>query len=240
MTKDLCETARRALDAYGGAARWQAATRVRAVVSARGLAFTLKRRPPLERAEIVCDLHRPFARLTPIGERPDVSGVLDGADTRLESPGGEVLEQRRHARGYFPYQGGRFWRWDDLDMAYFANYAFWGYLTLPALLTNPAIDWSEPAPGYLRGRFPCHIPAHCAVQEFRFDPETGLLRQQNYTAQIIGAWAKAANVVTAYARTGGLTHDARRRVTPRGPGASPLPGPALIAIDVHEFELEPA
>ena len=36
------------------------------------------------------------------------------------------------------------------------------------------------------------------VQRFRMDPATGLLVQHDYTAEVFGNWAKAANVVLVH------------------------------------------
>lgn len=233
----MTPTVERAIEAYGGADLWRRATRIRAVVSASGLAFTLKRRPAFRRAEFACQVHEPQARLSPIGSRPDVVGVLCGGDTMLESPAGSVLETRKNARENFPY-GRRLWRWDDLDMAYFANYAFWNYLTLPALLMNPSIHWSEASPGVLHSVFPQSIPTHSRQQRFMFSHTTGLLERYDYTADVIAPVAKAANVVMAHATMGGIPVTSRRRVTPQGPFGRVLPWPLLIDLEIHEFSLE--
>ncbi|MCB1398443.1 MAG: hypothetical protein H6898_09195 [Rhodobacter sp.] len=226
----------RAMAAYGGADRWARARRFTAEVSAHGLAFTIKRRPAFVQARVEGAVHRPLCRLTPIGARPDVTGVIEGPGVRLEDAQGSVLERRDAARAGFPY-GRRTLRWDDLDMAYFANYAFWGYFTLPALLANPTIAWTETGPHRLRATFPPGMPVHCRQQDYAFDPDTGLLARNDYTAEVIGGWARAANVVTEHRDFDGLPVAARRRVTPRGPFGTALPGPLLIGITVHAFAL---
>ena len=200
----LSSTAQRALAAYGGDQTWRAAKRIEAVVSARGLAFTLKRRPPFQRARIEMEVARPVSRLTPIGRDAAVAGVLEGGDVRLEDSAGGVLSERRDARSHF---GGlrRQVMWDDLDMSYFANYAFWNYFTLPLLLTHEAIDWREIGEGRLRATFPDALPTHSSVQHFRFDPATGRLVQHDYTAEIISRLATAANVVLAHDVNDGLS-----------------------------------
>lgn len=233
----LSHTARLAIDAYGGADRWLGSKRVRAVVSANGLAFTLKRRPAFERALVECDIHRPFCRLTPIGRRPDVCGVLDGQDVRLEDASGAVMAQRESARMFFPFGRRTFW-WDDMDMAWFACYAFWNYFTLPRLLLNPDITWSELAAGHLKAEFPAHIPTHCPTQHFRFDTISGLLIRHDYTAAVVAPVAHAANVVLRHSQQAGLCYVAERRVTPIGFRNRALSGPVLIHILVHDFALE--
>lgn len=233
-------TAIRAIEAYGGFPLWTGAARLQAQVSVTGLAFTLKRRPFFDHAMIDLDIRRPYSRLAPIGRNPGIAGVLDGADVHLEDRQGVILKQRGNARNCFGSLR-RLFRWDDLDMSYFANYAFWNYFTLPVLLMRDDIDWRELEPGLLEACFPPEIPTHCRVQRFHFDRGTGLLRQHDYTADVIGGFARAANQVLAHATNeDGLVYPSARRVTPRGPGNRPMKGPVLIDIQVHAFTLLPS
>ncbi len=230
-------TAQKAIEAYGGQQLWAEAARLEAEFSANGLAFTLKRRPQLKRAKISMDITRPRSRITPIGKHPKITGVLDGSDVRLENATGEIIQTRKNARRYFP-GGRRIFFWDDLDMAYFANYAMWNYLTLPALLARDDIGWRELEPGQLEAVFPPEIPTHSRIQRFRFDTDTGLLRQHDYTADIISRLAKAAHVVLEHNESDGICYTSRRRVTPRSGKGQPRSGPTLIAIKLHEFNLK--
>ncbi len=233
----ISQTAEKAIAAYGGQELWRKAERLQVEVSARGLAFTLKRRPFFNRVKMAESVHRPFSTLTPIGSDPSVTGVLDGHDVRLEDRNGKVIGERKNARAYFRI-GRRLLWWDDLDMSYFANYASWNYFTLPALLMRDEISWTELEPGMLEAVFPESIPTHSRVQRFRFDRSSGLLTQHDYTADIISPLARASNVVLRHSRnTDGLLYPSERRVTPRGPGGRPLGGPVLIHLDIHDFHL---
>lgn len=233
----LSETAARAVATYGGQALWRQARWVTATVSVRGLAFVLKQRPFFRHATLRVAVPHCWSRLQPIGRRSGVAGVLDGDDVYLADQEGQLLAERERARGYFP-SWRRHFRWDDLDMAYFANYAFWNYLTLPALLMSDAVQWHERAPGVLDAVFPDVMPTHSCEQRFHFDPDTGLLRQHDYTAEVIGGFARAAHVIEAHATQDGLFYPSRRRVSPRAPGGGPLGWPTLIAIEVHAFRVE--
>jgi hypothetical protein len=199
----MSQTQKKAVNAYGGKEIWTKAKFLEAEFSARGLAFVLKQRPQLRRAKIAMDISRPFCRITPIGRNRDISGVLDGPDVHLENASGEVIRERKNARQYFP-GGRRLLYWDDLDMAYFANYAMWNYLTLPALLMRKDIIWNEIEVGHLEAIFPKEIPTHNQRQRFRFEQETGLLRQHDYTAEVISRLAKAAHVVLDHSESEGL------------------------------------
>jgi len=109
----------------------------------------LKRRPFFEHANIKMEIARPFSILTLIGKDKFISGVLDGNTVRLENTNGTTIAERINPRNFFPY-GRKLIYWDDLDMAYFANYAFWNYFTLPNLLTNNSIEWTEKSDGFLQ------------------------------------------------------------------------------------------
>lgn len=225
-----------ALAAYGGQVVWSQAHYIEAEVSTQGLAFILKRRPYFNHARLVMDVTRPVCRITPVGKQAGVSGVLEGTDVRLEDAQGNILTHRENARSHFTW-GRRLLYWDDLDMAYFANYAFWNYFTLPALLMNLTIVWEEQPGNVLKATFPDSIPTHSTVQYFHFDAASGLLSQHDYTARIISRFANAANVVLAHGNSNGIPFTAKRRVTPAVGGGKYLPAPVLIDIDVHAFRL---
>ena len=232
----ISQTAKKAIDAYGGAALWQSYKYIEAEVSVRGLAFRLKHRPFFEHAKIKMEIQRPFSKITPIGKEKNISGILDGSTVRLENSDNTVITERKNARNFFHF-GRRLFYWDDLDMAYFANYAFWNYFTLPNLLMNENIQWTEKTKGFLEAKFPDNIPTHSKVQEFHFDNNTGLLIQHNYSADIISKLATAANVVIEHKKTGNFIYPSSRLVTPRNKKGKALKRPILIDIIVHNFRL---
>jgi len=231
------QTIKKALDAYGGQVLWRSAKAIEAEFSANGLAFSLKRRPPFNHAKAMLDISRPICRITPIGRVPSSTGILEGPHVRLEDENGEVIKERKNARQYFP-GGRRILYWDDLDMAYFANYAMWNYLTLPALLLRSDIIWREISEGFLEATFPRDLPTHSQIQYFRFDLETGLLLQHDYTAKVISRFAKAAHVVLAHSQSEGLTFSSHRRVTPRSSKGKARRGPTLIEIFMHKYSVQ--
>ena len=232
----LSPSAQKAIDYYGGAQLWQRSKYVEAVVSVTGLAFVLKRRPFFDRVKIVMEIGRPFSRLTPIGKDKNITGVFETNKVWLEDADGRVLMERQDPKKYFPY-GRRLLYWDDLDMAYFANYAFWNYLTFPHLLMNEQINWTDKGQGLLEATFPEIIPTHSRIQEFQVDPSSGMLIQHNYTADVISSLAKVANRVVAHAEENGLRYPSRRVVTPRLSKGRVLKGPVMIDIKIHSYRL---
>jgi hypothetical protein len=228
----LCE---RVLGAYGGAERWQSAAAVEAVVSSGGLAFRLKWQPKLRAVRVRAEVADPRVRLEPIGGDGCV-GVLFGHDVQLEDRSGEVLQKRFKARQYFP-SGRRLLWWDALDQVYFAGSALWNYLTFPALLMRDDVRWLEKRGTTLAACFRSHLPTHCPLQFFHFDPATFLLKQHDYTAEVFGPWAKSAHVVLAHDSWQGVPYPCKRRVTPRHHSGRPWRWPVLVWIEVHDWRL---
>lgn len=231
------QTVEKAITAYGGREFWSKAKHIEAEVSTHGLAFTIKSRPTFKHAKISMEVAHPFSTLTPIGKNVQLTGVLDGHHVCLKDSTGKIVEERKDARKYFPGGLQRLFRWDDLDMSYFANYAFWNYFTLPNLLSDSRIQWTEKENGVLAAVFPPTIPTHSRVQEFYFDTQTGLLLQHNYTADIISKLARAANVVKEHKQSDSVIYASSRLVTPQNGKGKALKGPVLIDITVHNFRL---
>src|SRR3990170_2814829 len=86
--------------------------------------------------------------------------------------------------------------WDPLDVAYFAGYASWNYLTAPLLLTRDDITVTEGEPWQesgqqwrrLQATFPAQIDAHSQQQTFYVDTD-GLIRRHDFVAEPVGKWA---------------------------------------------------
>jgi hypothetical protein len=230
-------TLQKALAAYGGEFLWRQARSIRATVSTSGLAFVLKRQRPFDRIDFLCTVGEPIVRLTPI-DRSGHTGILKNGDVFLEDPSETMIARRENARSFFPYGRRLFW-WDSLDQTYFAGYALWNYLAFPSLLLRNDIRWEETGPHRLRATFPENIPTHCRVQEFLFDPASGLLRQHNYTAEVMGGWAKAANAVIEHGAWNGIPFPSHRLVTPRKKDGSPAGGPVLIDLVIHDWAVSP-
>ncbi len=233
----ISETAKAAINAYGGAELWQQADSISAVVSVKGLAFTLKQRPYFKSVSIDLKIKQPYVKICPVGRNHEICGVLDGDTVRLEDLNGKVLNERKMARSYFPY-GRRLFYWDDLDMTYFACYAFWNYFSFPYLLMRKDIRWTEKKANILEAEFPDNFPTHSKIQEFHFDSETGLLKQHNYTAEVISKLAKASHVIREHKTFNALNIPIKRVVSPMKKSGKALGYPNLIDISVEEFAIK--
>jgi hypothetical protein len=232
----LSKLAEKALQAYGGAELWQKSKYIEAEVSTKGLLFTLKNRTIFNHAKIKMEIGKQFSKITPIGKAENIAGVINGKDVWLEDEKGNILSERKDARTYFPY-GRRLFYWDDLDMAYFANYAFWNYFTLPKLLMNSSIIWEEKEDELLTANFPDTIETHSKFQQFIIDKNTGLLKQHNYTAEVVSKLAKATNVIFEHSIENEILYPSSRTITPIRKNGNAMSKPVLVDINVHKFIL---
>jgi hypothetical protein len=153
---------------------------------------------------------------------------------------GTEIGRRPDPRASFPRDPAA--GWDDIQVAYFASYAIWNYLTLPFLLTTPGIrvaevePWPAGDPSWRRIRADfggAPIATHNRLQHYNFDSENLLVRH-DYDADVLGG-APASNQAAAYQEFGGLLFPMRRRVTARGDYGAAGTGPVLVSIDFGDI-----
>jgi hypothetical protein len=232
--------------AHGGLEQWRA---VKAITAHGRFGGLLRSRFPGNRmADInvrvqLTEQHSVFHGFP----QEDQRAVFDRGDVRIETRDGEPIESRRNPRAAFEGLSGlrRNLRWDALDAAYFAGYAWWNYLSTPILLTRDGVTvteggtWAEAGEQWrrLEVSFADDIHTHSQRQTFYVDA-AGVIRRHDYVAQPIGRWARAAHYCNDHRRFAGLVFATRRRVRPRGPGGRPLPHPILVALDIDEIDIE--
>lgn len=223
------------IDAHGGLDYWNTLSSIDVEMSVRGLLFRTKHIRPLRHARLTVGTRDPYAVLHDF-PGPGRQTVLNGAKlVEIRDTSGAVLESRTDPREAFADRR-RLLYWDALDFTYFCGYAMWCYLTLPFLLRHPGMRLRESGNGEgtrLSVTFPDDIPTHSPTQELYFDA-AGRLVRHDYTAEVVGAWAKAAHLCRDYRRFGQLWVPTTRRVYPKGPGHRALPAPTLVAIDIHD------
>jgi hypothetical protein len=239
----LPELLEQVIAAQGGLERYRSAGRIRARVRCGGWAFALKRqRGALGEFIGTVSIGEPRTVIEPYGGA-GCRGVFERGTVRIEDSSGAVLARRDDPRPLFR-KFGRNLRWDDLDLLYFGGYALWGYLNTPFVFADPAFEvreidpWTEHGETWrgLEVRFPADVPAHSELQRFYFD-ERGILRRNDYTAEVFGNWAKAAHYCWEHRLMDGLVVPSRRKALPRRRNGKPVSWWTMVSIAIDDVEL---
>lgn len=225
------------LEAHGGRKRWQSLDTIEAEFSSGGLAFSLHLQPwALQGLKISV---QPHARRVVLRDFLHLgwSGVWTPDRVQILDAHGVEMAQRQNPRASFSRLD-RQVRWDKLDILYFAGYALWNYMSFPFILEAPGVCLSatETNTRELRTRFDASVPTHSEMQSFHVN-DAGLLTRHDYTADVIGKWANAANFCLASEVVDGLRFYTRRRVLPRFGRQTVLPFPTLVWIELDAIRL---
>ncbi len=232
---------RAAIDAHGGAARWNDCAALDGTVTAGGFLFSAKGRPPMQRVRVRAWTREPRFAFFDFPRAGQTSEWLGDDEVRVVDTRGTVLERRARPRDAFR-EFHRNFRWDHLDFVYFAGYATWNYFCAPFLFlrdgfgfeVRPAIDTPAGEWSRVRVTFPAGIPTHSRVQDLFFDMQHRLVRL-DYTAEVVGGWAHAAHTCSQFETFGGLLFATRRIVKPLFFGDAPFPFPTLVALRFEEL-----
>ncbi len=229
-----------AVDAHGGRERWLAVTSLSAPVSMGGSLWSGKGHDGVfADAAVIIDPHRQHVEFSGFGPRRLRTWFEPGL-VSVRTENGNEIDRRADPRASFPRDAAA--AWDNIQVAYFASYAIWNYLTLPYLLTTPGIQTAEiePWPGAdsswrrTSADFAeATIDTHNRLQYYSFD-SNNLLVQHDYDADVLGG-APASNQAAAYSEFSGLLFPTRRRVTARGAGGAAGIGPILVSIDFGQI-----
>jgi hypothetical protein len=236
-----------AIAGAGGRRRWRKVEGISAHVRSGGLLMRLKGQGPRFRDYgVSVATERQEAVIQPYPGEGSI-GVFDAGAARIESAGGEVLEERLDARSAFFGLSGlrRRARWDELDALYFAGYALWNYLNIPFLFENPGFEVSEGDALAMDGEswsrldvtFPEQVHTHCRKQTFYFDSR-GLLRRHDYHPDVVSSLANAAHLCDAHLEVGGLVLPTERRVVPKGLRGRPLRGPTIVSLSFDSIRVD--
>jgi hypothetical protein len=229
------------IDAHGGMDYWNSLEALDVEISASGFLFTAKRRPVLRRIRMRAATHEPRFTFLDFPKSGQTSELIGNARVRILDSEGKTVAHRENPRAAFRGLRRQF-AWDDLDFIYFGGYATWNYLTTPFLLARDGfvVEALEPLKGALEWftrlqvTFPDEVPTHSRKQVLYFDDQR-LLRRLDYTAEVVGGWAHAAHLCEEYRTFGKLKAPTRRHVLPLLFGHKPLPGPVLVALEVHHI-----
>ena len=227
------------MDAHGGPERWRRFEHVSAHLRTNGVLWTLKHQQGvLDDVNVRVALHREWASHAPFVE-PSLRTSFEPHRVAIETTDGRVLEERLRPRDSFA--GHRVdTPWDRLQLAYFAGYAMWTYLTTPFLFAMDGVSTEELSPWHEQGEtwrrlkvtFPPGIATHSTVQLFYVGAD-GLLRRHDYDADVLDG-SPAAHYVHDYQETSGILVPTKRRVLPRRPDGTPASEPLLVTIDLSE------
>jgi hypothetical protein len=182
------------------------------------------------------DLHEQRASHYPF-TAPHVRTSFTAQRIALETADGTVVAERLDPRASFPADVRA--PWDELQVAYFAGYAMWTYVTSPFTFTFPGYVTKELSPVTEEGQtwrrlkvtFPDYIATHNREQIFYFDSD-GLLRRHDYNPEVINA-GPAAHYPSEYKEYDGIMVPTRRRVYRLGQDGSVSRDVELVTIDVE-------
>lgn len=133
--------------------------------------------------------------------------------------------------------------WTTTQLAYFAGYAMWTYLSEPYQLTLPGVqteelnDWHENGQTWRRlgVRYPDHLATHSAEQVLYVDAD-GLLRRRDYQVDIAGG-SPAAHYMDDHREFEGIVLPVTRIVHPRGEDARPVTDVVTVSIDIDDVQI---
>ncbi|MFG2358641.1 hypothetical protein [Streptomyces sp. NPDC048521] len=232
--EDLVTTA---IEAHGGLDRYNQYSSATAHIRVAGSLWQLKGQEGiLSHAAVRLDLHRQHASHYPF-TAPHLRTSFTPERVAVETVSGEVEAERFDPRASFPSELHA--PWDNLQVAYFAGYAMWTYLTSPFTFSSPGFKAVELSPVTEEGEtwrrlqitFPDHIATHCRKQVFYFGSD-GLLRRHDYTPEVINA-GHAAHYPSDYEEFDGIMVPTRRRVFRLGEDGTVYRDMELVTIDVE-------
>lgn len=227
--------------AHGGFERWRRFQHVSAHLRNGGVLWPLKHQPGvLDDVNVRVALHREWASHSPFLQ-PNLRTSFEPHRVAIETTDGRVVEERLQPRDSFMGHGVDT-PWDQLQLAYFAGYAMWTYLTTPFLFAMDGVVTEELQPWRENGEmwrrlkvtFPSHVATHSTVQIFYFDTE-GLLKRHDYDAEVLGG-TPAAHYAYDYQEFSGILVPTRRRVLGRTPDGTSASDPVIVSIDLSKVE----
>jgi hypothetical protein len=228
------------LEAHGGLERWNALSSVSARLTQGGALWALKGQPGvLDDVVVTVNLHEQRASHRPFGA-PDRHSAFTPERVAIETDDGTVVEALDRPRDSF---AGHTLEtpWSTLQLAYFAGYAMWTYLTQPFTFALPGFETSELEPWDEAGQrlrrlgvtWPSNLATHSTEQTLYFDDD-GLLARHDYEVEISGG-TSAAHYVSDYEEVAGIRLPTKHRIFPRTPDGQSLAEPLIVSIDLSEI-----
>ena len=234
---DLLETV---IEAHGGLERWNQLDTVSARLAQGGALWALKGQDGvLDDVVVTASLHEERASHRPFGA-PDRHSSFTPERVAIETDDGTVIEALDQPRDSFAGQAPET-PWSTLQLAYFAGYAMWTYLTQPFTFTLPGFEtteldpWEEAGERWRRLRvvWPSNLATHSTEQTLYFRDD-GQLARHDYDVEISGG-TSAAHYVSDYDEVAGIRLPTNHRIFPRTPDDQSLDEPLIVSIDLSEI-----
>ncbi len=231
------------IEAHGGLDRFRQFSFLTARLQQFGILWDLKGKPDvLTHANVRVDLRKEEVSHWPFHPTQNRSRFTPD-EVHIENPDGEVVESLREPRASFAGFAMET-HWNDPQLAYFAGYTMWTYLTSPFILAQPGVvteeiaPWSENGETWrrLRVTFPETIATHSRDQTFYIDAD-GLIRRHDYEVEIQGNNA-AARYLLEPVTVQGIVLPSKFRVYPRTPDNTPVAEPLIVGVDLSDYRFE--
>jgi hypothetical protein len=232
-----------AIDAAGGLERFRSFNSVSAQLHHTGVLWQLKQKQGvLTDSRVKVQLHEQRVSHGPFAPGAEHS-LYTPARVEIQRPDGSLVEALDQPRTSF--EGYELETpWSNTQLAYFAGYTMWTYLTSPFLLCYPGVEAREIEPWIvdglpwrrLRVEFAPSIATHSAVQTFYFDAD-GLLRRHDYEVDIQGRNA-AARYLGDYVEVQGIRMPTRFRIYPRTPENVAMAEPLIVGVNLSDIRFE--
>jgi hypothetical protein len=229
-----------ALSARGGIEQFQKFSSLSARLFQFGVLWDLKGKPnTLAHADVRVNLRKQEVSHWPFHPTQNRSNFTPD-EVRIETPEGEVIERLSHPRASFSGFAMET-HWSDPQLAYFAGYTMWTYLTSPFILMQPDVVTEEIAPWTEKGEtwrrlrvtFPETIATHSRVQTFYFGQD-GLIRRHDYEVEIQGNNA-AARYLFDPVTVQGIVLPSKFRVYPRLSDNTATNEPLIVGVDISDY-----
>jgi hypothetical protein len=240
--KDAKELVKLVLDAHGGVERWNQLKTIKAHLSLGGITWSVKgHEGALADTYFTGNIHDVHDSWSPIFE-PSLSSSFDGRNVQLIDKSGSVADELRDARASF--EGHTIMTpWSRTQLAYFASYATWNYLTTPFIFALPGFhflemdNWNEQGEIWRRLEviFPDDVPTHSKRQVFYLSQE-GLLKRHDYWPEVLGN-NSATHIYSDYREFQGIKLPTTHRVYALNDADnSYTTDPLLVSIDIFDVK----
>jgi hypothetical protein len=234
------------IEAHGGLDRWHQLRQISATFAPGGIGLKQRGQEAFTRmpTRVTVDtreqktIFRPFLA-------SEQFGIFEADRTTVETSDGALLEELKNPRDSFKIMPAGT-PWSATQLAYFAGYAMWMYLTVPFSLLREGIQCEEVEPWVEDGEiwralkviFPKSYVTHSTEQTIYLDGK-GLIRRHDYIAEVSGD-VKVAHYLYDHQTFDGMVFPTRRRAHFRGVDRQPQKNLVVISADLSDFKLSRA